>query len=104
MTLKKTIAAGALALVTCLTIPAGFARVTVSIGAPPPPPAVAPGPFGITPGPAYVWTNGYWDWTGGNWVWIGGRWALPPHGHHVWVEPNYHEHGDRFHYHRGHWR
>ena len=56
------------------------------------------------PGPGYVWTNGYWDWNGGSWVWVGGNWAVPPAGHHVWVEPYYHPYHGAYHYHRGHWR
>jgi hypothetical protein len=106
MTIKRILATGTLALGTALISPTAFARsdVSITVGSMPPAPQVAPGPIGVAPGPGYVWTNGYWDWNGGNWVWVGGQWLLPPHGHHVWVEPYYHEAHGHFQYRRGHWR
>lgn len=106
MSFKRLLATATLAAGTCLVSSTAFARVDVgiSVGAPPPPPQVVPGPIGVAPGPGYVWTNGYWDWNGARWVWVGGRWMLPPHGHRVWVEPYYHPYHHGYHYHRGHWR
>ena len=106
MRFKRMLAAATLAIGTSFIAPAAFARVDVgiSVGSMPPPPQVAPGPVGVAPGPGYVWTNGYWNWNGGSWVWVGGNWVLPPHGHHVWVEPYYHPYHGGYHYHRGHWR
>ena len=108
MKLKRILATATLALGTCFISSTAFARVGVdvgiSVGGPPPPPRVV-GPVGVAPGPGYVWTNGYWDWRGGTWGWVDGHWAVPPHGHHVWVEPYYHPYGGgAYHYHRGYWR
>ncbi len=108
MKFKRIIATGALALGTMFISSTAFARVGVdvgiAVGGPPPAPRVV-GPVGVAPGPGYVWTNGYWDWAGGTWAWRDGRWAVPPHGHHVWVEPYYHPYGHgAYHYHHGYWR
>ncbi len=106
MKFKRILAIAALAVGTSMVPSVAFARVDfgISVGSAPPPLRVAPGPVGVAPGPGYVWTNGYWDWNGGSWVWVGGNWVLPPHGHHVWIEPYYHHDHDHWHYRRGHWR
>jgi len=57
-----------------------------------------------SPGPGYFWVPGYYDWDGANYVWVQGTWVRPPHEYDVWVAPTYERRGDRFMYHRGHWR
>ncbi|HEX3877536.1 MAG TPA: hypothetical protein VHW24_11155 [Bryobacteraceae bacterium] len=68
------------------------------------PPAPRYGVVGVAPGPGYMWTEGFYDLRGSNWVWVPGAWRRPPRAGRVWVTPAWSHEGNRWRFHRGHWR
>ena len=72
--------------------------IGVTIGAPPPPPAVMVQP--ACPGPGFLFVEGYWYPVGHHYRWHAGYWTRPPYAGAYWVAP--HHDGERFY--AGYWQ
>ena len=101
--MKQKLLGGAFVLASTILAACGGYGGTYYVRSGPPAPRYY-GPVGTAPGIGFVWTDGYWDWRGSNWYWVEGRWMRPPHGHAVWVAPQWRHDGHGYRFHRGYWR
>ncbi len=59
---------------------------------------------GTAPSSHHVWVGGEYKWSGGTYVQSKGHWAVPPHGHHKWVDGHWASGGHKGEYWvAGHW-
>src|SRR5438067_5400989 len=77
----------ALALLAGGSLFAGQVSIGITIGAPPPPRAIAVVP--ASPGPEFVWIAGYWYPVGRHYRWHPGYWSRPPYEGARWMGPRY---------------
>ena len=103
MTIKRTLAALALAACTAAAPLRSSAAVFISVRIAPPALPVYEQPF--CPGDDYIWTPGYWQWDPqvSDYYWVPGTWVLAPQTGYLWTPGYWGYENSGYLWHAGYW-